>query len=80
MKQYPFLPMTVQSDYLTIDEPVASKIKQHFSLDSLDIQSDYISISIKDIKEKEQFIEKIASSIKRIQSEMINSFLQKPYL
>lgn len=77
MKQYPFLPMSIQDDELTINEPFASKMSKSFSKDSINIESDYITISIKDIDKKEQFVDTVASSLKKIQKDMINSRLKK---
>jgi hypothetical protein len=77
MKQYTFLPMTIQNDEVIISEPFASKISESFPKDSISVKADYISISIKNIERKEEFVDNIASSIKRIQKDMISSYLNK---
>lgn len=77
MKEYPFLPMSIKNDELTISEPFASKMSKNFSKESMNIESDHIIVSIKDIDEKEKFVENIATSLKKVQKDMIQSYLNQ---
>ena len=77
MNQYTFLPMSIDNDQVTVEEPFASKISEKLSRDILSFKANHVDISMKNIQEKEAFVDNIASSIKKMQKDMINSYLTK---
>lgn len=67
-----FLPMSIKDDSLIIYEPYGSMISRKYECDKLAGSEKYICLCLKNIQDKTTFLSKIASSIRNMQSKMIN--------
>lgn len=76
MKAFAFLPMEVDGDQVTIYEPYGSMISQEHSCEKLSGSAKYICLCMKNIQDKTSFLQDIAVSIKKMQSNMINNAIK----
>lgn len=77
MNQYSFLPMSIENENLKISEPFGSRISKDLPQTIVSKDFENVSINLKGIKKKKEFIDGVERSIKKIQQEMIDGFLNK---
>lgn len=72
-----FLPMSVEEDRVFIYEPFGSAVSNELECDKLSGTAKYICLCMKNIQDKKAFLENVATSIRKMQSDMINTAIKR---
>lgn len=76
MNAFAFLPMDIDGDKVTIYEPYGSMVSQEHSCEKLSGTAKYICLCMKNIQDKKAFLQDVAVSIKKMQSNMIQNAIR----